>query len=194
MSTDVDQRTAALLVLVEEYAPGGNGSAAEGGSLGVVDVTEGAVHSLLLEVLRAHGLAGLVADGQLLAATLLGIQHLLGLDGIDGHGLLAHDVLACVQRVHGDEAVGAVGGADVNHLNGLVGQKILVVLVDLGVGGAVLGLGGLGALDDDVAEGDQLHVGELREGGHMLAVGDTAAADDTDLYDSVSHRMILLLL
>ena len=195
MSTDIDQRTAALLVFVEENAPCRNSSATKGGSLGVIDLTEGAVQSLLLEVLGTGGLAGLIADGQLLAAALLSIQHLSGLGGVDGHGLLAHDVLARVQRVYGDEAVGTVGGADVNYLNGLVSQKILVVFVDLSVGSAVLGLGGLSTFYDDVTEGHHFHVGKLFQRGHMLTVGDTAAADDTDLYDSFfCHVSVLLFL
>ena len=38
--TDVDKRTAALLFLVDEHAPGGNGATTDSDSLGVVDFAE----------------------------------------------------------------------------------------------------------------------------------------------------------
>ncbi len=42
----------------------------------------------------------------------------------------------------------------------------------------------LGALDDDVTEGDDLYVIQLCQRGEVLAGGDTATADDTCFYDT----------
>ena len=55
MGSDVDQRTAALLVFVEEYAPGRNGAATDSGCLCVVDVAERAGLALLLAAMSAKG-------------------------------------------------------------------------------------------------------------------------------------------
>ena len=51
VSSDVDKGTAALLMLVEEYAPCGNCTASQSDSTCVVDITEGAGKSRILEVL-----------------------------------------------------------------------------------------------------------------------------------------------
>ncbi len=69
-----------------------------------------------------------------------------------------------------------------NHVDGLVLEQLFIVGIDLRAFDAVFPGGLLGALLDDVAEGDHFHVGQLLQRGHVLAVGDAAAADDTDSY------------
>ena len=90
-------------------------------------------------------------------------------------------MLARLQRGHRDFTVGAVGGADMHHVDAAVLKQLPIVLVHLGPRRAKF-LGRLfGPLHDDVAE--RHHVGLVRlrpQGGHVLAVGDAAAADDAD--------------
>ena len=69
-----------------------------------------------------------------------------------------------------------------NDVDRLVLEKLLVVLIDLSVRSSEVLLRLLRSLDDDIAERDHLDVRYLLECGHMLAVGDTAAADYTDSY------------
>ncbi len=195
MGADVNQRTAALLILVQEHAPRRHGTPPDGSRLGIVDVAEGTGEALVLHVLRVGTLAALVADGQQLAGLAGGVQHLLCLGGIDCHGLLAHDVLARVQGVHGDEAVGAVGRADVHHVDGFVLQQLAVVGIHRRVGRAVVLLCFAGALLNDVAERDHLHTRYLPERRHMLAVSNSAASDNADPHGLfVSHRKNSLLI
>ena len=70
-------------------------------------------------------------------------------------------------------------------LDALILEQLLVVGVDLGVRGAVVRGCLDGALLDDVAERDHLHLGDLAQRGHVLVVGDAAAADDADA--NLSH-------
>ena len=133
-------------------------------------------------------MAVLIADGQLLSGFLSGFDHQAGICGALGHGLFAHDVLARVQRVDGDFRVRAVGGADVNHVDLRIGQQFLIIGINLCAGHAVF-LGGLHrALLDQVAEGNHVrHIHSLNRG-HVLAVGDAAAADDTDFQSFLFHE------
>ena len=94
---------------------------------------------------------------------------------------------------NGDLAVAHVGGADVDNLNLGIGQKVMVILVDTGTGCAVLGAGGLSALDPSVAEGNDLaQVFAVFQSGQMLLIGDTAAANDT--YLDFCHLFFLLII
>ena len=182
MGTDVDQRTAALFVFVQEYTPGGNGTTTDCGCLGIVDVTEGTCFCFCLQELGVASLTGLVADGQLLAVSLGGIQHLLGFHGVDCHGLFTHNVLACIQSIHSDKAMCSVGSQNVNHVDGLVFQQLLIVFIYSSTGCTVLGSSSFCSFHNDVTESNHFHLRDLCQRRHMLTVGDTAAADDTDSY------------
>ena len=85
-----------------------------------------------------------------------------------------------MQGVHGDEGVTAVGGAHI-HAVQIQLEQFLIIHKHLSIRGAVLGLGLFGPLHDQVAEGHQIHAAQRLDGGHMLAVGDAAASDDTSL-------------
>ena len=90
-------------------------------------------------------------------------------------------MLAGLQGGHGDFAVGHVGGQDVHGVDGGVSQQVVIVGVHLGVGGAVLLGGLLGALGNQVAERDQVYkLSLLSHAGKMLLVGDAAAANKAD--------------
>ena len=65
-------------------------------------------------------------------------------------------------------------------------QQFLIIGKDLRAGHAVFLGGLLSALFDDVAERDHFNVLQLLQGGHVLAVGDAAAADNTN-FDHI-HR------
>ena len=180
VGTDVDERTAALFVFVQEHAPGRNGTTTDRGRLCIVNVAEGAGQRFALEELGIVSLAALVPDGELLAVALRRVEHLLRFYGIDRHRLFTHDVLASVESVHGDEAVRAVRGQDVYHIDGLVRKQLLIIRVDRRIRRAVVALRLFSPFFDQVAECHHFHIGELFQRGHMLAVCDTAAADDTD--------------
>ena len=168
VGADVDQRAAALFVLIEEDAPGGNGTTTDGMRLGVVDFAQFAVLAQLLEVQGIGTLAVLVADGEHFAGALRGIDHLLGLGGGFGHGLFAHDMLARLERVHRDEGVGLVRREHMDHVDGLVLEQLLVVGADLGAGNTVFGGGLHGTFLHDVTERDHFDIGQLFQAGHVL--------------------------
>ena len=120
----------------------------------------------------------LIADGQHLAGAVPGLQHLLGVLGGGGHGLLAENMLAGFQSGHSDLTVGDVGSQHVNRVDGGIGQQLVIVGIYLCVGGAVLFRGFLGTLGDQVAESAQIYIlSLLGHAGQMLLVGDAAAAD-----------------
>ena len=182
MGSDIDQGTAALQVFVREYAPGRNAAAANGMSLSVVDLAEVSV--------VAHGLQGqgiltaavLVTDREDAAALLLSVKHLLSVCGGRSHRLFADNILARHQRIDGQLAVADVRGQNVDRLDlRLLLEHFAIVRVNLRVRGTVFLSRFLSALGDNVAERNDLKAIELRfQRGKMFAVGDTAAADDTD--------------
>ena len=186
MCSDVDKGTAALLMLVEEYAPCGNCTASQSNCTSIIDVTECACKSLLLQVLSTGILTVLVTDCELLAGSLCSLKHLESLCRVYCHGLLAHYVLACLKCVNGDEAVSSVRCADMNYIDSLVFEKLLIVLVNSSIRCAELRLGSLCSLNIKVAECNHLYVIQLLERRHMLSVCYTSASDDTD-----SHHIIL---
>ena len=63
MGADIDERTAALLILVEEYAPGGHGAAADGQRAGIVDFTQITVVNGGLQVGGIGTVAALIPNG-----------------------------------------------------------------------------------------------------------------------------------
>ena len=180
MGTDVDQRTAALFVFVQEHAPGRNGTTTDRGCLCVVNVAEGTGESFALEELGIVSLAALVSDGELFAVALCSVEHLLRFHGVDCHRLLTHNVLTGIQCVHGDEAVRTVRGQDVYHIDGLVLKQLFIIRIHRRIRCTVVVLCTNGSFLDQVAERHHFHIGELFQRWHMLAVCDTAAADDAD--------------
>ena len=187
MGADVDQRTAALLVFIQEHTPGRNGAAADGMCFGIIDLAQLAGLTGLLQILRVGTVPVLIADGQHFSRAAGGIQHFLSLFGVNRHGLFAHDMLTSLQSVHCDKAVFPVGSADMNHLDGFILQQLFVIRVILGPGYTEFLGGFFGALFNNIAEGHHLNVFHFLEGGHVLAVGNSAAADNAQLYDSF-HR------
>ena len=68
-------------------------------------------------------------------------------------------------------------------VNALVSQQLMIVGINLGVGGAIFLGSLLGPLGNQVAESNQVNIlFLLGHAGQMLAVGDAAAADKADLY------------
>ena len=83
-----------------------------------------------------------------------------------------------------------VGGQHMHHVDVIFLQQLFVVGIHPGVRGAVF-LGGLfRPFPHNVAESDHLHCVDLFQRGHMLAVGNAAAADNTDMQFAI-HRHIL---
>ena len=182
MRSDIDKGPAALLVLIDKYAPCRNRTAANCDSLGVVNVSEGTVFRFLFKIKHLGSVTVLITDAELLAGALSRIKHLLCFLRVDCHRLLAHYMLACLESVNGDKAVRTVGRAHMNNVDGLVLEKLLIVRIYLRVLGTVVLCCLLCLLLNDVAECNHFHILDRSESGHMLTVCDTAASDNTDSY------------
>ena len=89
-------------------------------------------------------------------------------------------MLACFKSIYGDEAVRTVGCADVNHVDGFILKELLVIGINLGVGSTVILSGLLRFLLDEIAESNHFDFRNGSQAGHMLAVCDAAAADNSD--------------
>ena len=188
VGADIDKRTAALLILVEENAPGRNRSAAQCDGAAVINIAEVAVVARLLEIERISSPALLIADSQLLAGALRGLVHFLCLGIGLCHGLFAHDMLARFERVYCDERMRAVRGADMNALDALILEQLSVIGIDLCALDAEFLCRLYGSLLNDIAESNHLGLFDFFERGHMLAVGDSAAADDA--YSDFSSHIL----
>jgi hypothetical protein len=96
-------------------------------------------------------------------------------------------VLACVERVNGDKAVGAVGGKNVNDVNVLVLDNLVVVGGYIFIALTEFSASLDSALLNDITESDDLKIFLLYESGKVLVVGDAAASDDSGAKNSVVH-------
>ena len=196
MRADIDQRTAALLLFVDEHTPGRNCSATDSDSLGIVDFAEVV---LIGEVFKIHGFLAetvLIADGEDFARLVASFNHLLGFLVVHSHRLFAENVLAGVERVDGDAAMLAVVGEHEHRVDALVFKELFVVGVNLAGFVAVLLVSLDRALFDDVAERYHFGVRVLLFGGHVLAVCDTAAADNAYshfFHDKISFMDLIFL-
>ena len=151
-------------------------------SLGEIDVAELTLLGRPLHQQRIGTEAVLIANRQLFTGFLRGFQHQTGVRRGFGHRLLAHDMLAGLQGRHGDLTVGAVGGADMHHVDGFVGQQLMIIHIDLCTFGSVCSRCLLRPFHDQIAERHQFHpVALLLQRGQVLAVGNSAAADNADL-------------
>ena len=127
MNPDVDERTAALLILFDEDAPSGDTAAAERLSARVVDLAH---VTRVDEPLQRLGLAGEArheAHLELLPALLGRRHHLLALAGIHGEWLLDQDMLAGIQGVNRRLLVQEVRRADAHRVDLVHRQQLLIV-------------------------------------------------------------------
>ena len=179
VGTDVDQRAAALLLLIEEHTPVRHRPAAHRVRLGKVNLAELPVRTQLMQVLRLLAEPVLVTDGQLLAGALGCFAHRDRFRRGLGHRLLAHDVFARFQRVDGDEGVRAVRRAHMHRIHlRFLREQLLIIGVHPRIRRTVILPGLLGAFRYDVAESNHFHARQTLEAGHVLAVGNPAAAHD----------------
>ena len=118
-------------------------------------------------------------------------HHLARLGDVVGDRLLAQDVEPGLQALHGRrEVVAAVlhaGRTDAHGIQLLVAQQILHAVVGAH---AVLGRGLVGALGDDIADGDQFaeRICLVDRG---VGIADIAHADDGDFqHDAISLRVV----
>ncbi|MNM95101.1 hypothetical protein D3C81_1075300 [compost metagenome] len=114
MGTDVDQWTAALLLLVQKYAPSRHRPAAKRQRLAEINVPEFAIFAQLFQVQAIVAEAVLVSDRQLFARAFGRIEHLTSLLSRFGHRLLAHHMAAGFQRSDRDFRVGVIRRADMH--------------------------------------------------------------------------------
>ena len=121
----------------------------------------------------------LVADRELLARALRGRDHVARLLSRDRHGLLAHHVLARLERGDRDLTVRDVPGADVDHIEARVVHDVVPVRGDVRVRGSIPLAGLLGTLLDQVAERDDVNlVRDGCEARQVLAHPDEPEPDD----------------
>src|SRR5699024_6920590 len=103
--TDVDEWTATLLILVEEYAPCRNCTSADCVSFCIVYFTELAVLTYSFEVLGVCSLTVLLNHCDLSASFLSSFEPFPSFLACLSHWLFTHNVFACVKRIYCDEAV-----------------------------------------------------------------------------------------
>ena len=177
----LNQRAAALFVLIEENAPGRHRAAADRMGLAEIDFAQIAPFHIPLHHLAVRTETVLIADGQLLPGFFSGVQHLPCVRHGFRHRLFTHNMLASFQRRDGDFAVTAVRRTDMHHVDRLVFQQIMIVGVYLRAFHAVCLRRLLRPFHDDIAESDQLNpVGLTGQRRQVLSVGNAAAADDSD--------------
>ena len=193
MGADVDEGTAALLGFIRKHAPGGHATAAQVRGLGIVNIPQPAVVHHFFRHLVHMEVAVLVANGKDLPGAVPGLQHFFGVCLAGGHGLFAQDVLARLHSGAGDLAVRHVGGQHVHGIDGGILQQLVVIGVHLRIGRSVC-FGGLhGALLHQVAESNHFGVFNTGHTGEVLAVGNTAAADETQS-DFLGHNNSSLII
>lgn len=90
--------------------------------------------------------------------------------------------LARLERGYRDFAVRAVGRQNEHRVDTFVLQQLAVIGIYLILGFAVIGAGFNRPFLDQIAERDHLRRGISLFRRHVLAVGDTAAADNADPY------------
>ena len=97
-------------------------------------------------------------------------------------------MLARFERVYCNERMRAVRSADMNAFNALVLEQLSVIRIDFCALDAEFLCRLYGSLLNDIAESDHLGLFDFFERGHMLAVGDSAAADDA--YSDFSSHIV----
>ena len=118
-------------------------------------------------------------DGEAAAGGLGRVEHAPGVDVGAGHGLLAEDVLARLERGDGHGRVVVVVQADVDGVDVVAGEQVAEVGVDVGDGVQPGHAARLRLVD--VGDGDDLDVGHLGVG-LDVAFADLADADDADFH------------
>ena len=182
MYAPVDQNAAAGLLLGgESAAKAGDGAVSAEGADNVVDLTEATLTVELLEQLDGLIVAVADADVEHLALTIGLFLHLAGKGVVNGNGLLAENVLAGTQRIHGDDVVHIVGGQHEYGFDLGVSQCYVVVCNDLFDLGELF-LGGLCLVNQQIASVFDADVVQLGQSGQMCAVGDSTATDNSNCF------------
>ena len=181
MYAPVDENAAAGDLLGGEgTAETGDGTLRTEANVNVVDLAQLAGLNDLTETV--HGGVETVdhADVQNLAGLVLSLLHCQSLGINAGCGLLAKNVLACLQSVDGDEGVHLVGSTNGYCLDlGIVQNNVVI----LNCGAATVLLYALLCLvEQDVAEILDLNFLVLHISGDVSTVGDRTATDDRNLH------------
>ena len=180
IAADVAQGADAAGGLLDEGAVGDAATAAAAG-LDVIDVAQHAGLHDLLDHLHVLIAAGLEADGEDLAALLLGAHHFNGLVDGDGEGLLQQHVDAVLQGVDGGNGVGGVVGANGNAVQVLfVVDHFLVAGIEAYAFHAEALHESFRLAGNQVCGRDDFHVGHVFIALNV-ALSDPAGADDTNL-------------
>ncbi len=180
MNADIDERSSSLLIFFDEHAPGRNTPAAKRLGAGIVNLAHVTVIDVILQKHGGTGKASLESNLQDLSRFFGRLTHKLRLLGVHRQGLLAKHVLAGVQRIYRRMQVKSVGGRDGNGIDLLIFQKLSVIRV--GFGDTELVRRFLGGSGVHIANGD--HFAKVRRAcvaRHVAALGDAAAADNSDL-------------
>ena len=181
MNAPVDENAAAGNFLGGEgTAETGDGTVCTEAYVYVIDLAQLAGLNDLAEAVNSGVEAVNHTDVQNLAGLMLSLLHSQSLGINTSCGLLAKNVLACLEGVDGDEGVLLVGGADGNCLDlGIVENYVII----LNSGAATVLLYALLSLvKQDVAEILDLYLLVLHIRGDVSTVGDRTATDDRNLH------------
>ncbi len=190
---DVDGVAGRLVVAglaVRVLGQDGSGIVAMPEGADVADLAELAVLDEVVRVVVERRVVPLMADGEEPVLVVRDLDHLLALAHVVGHQLLAEDVLARLHRLDRDRRVQPQRQRDDDHLDVLVGEDLVEIVVDLElldvVGRVVLVgeeflLGPLALGGADVAVADVVDVGPVVVADHRLATL-VAGADDRRLH------------
>ena len=97
---DIDQRPAALLFFIQEYAPGRHRAPSQCVRFREIDLSQFSAAAHFFQISRVRAVTVLVCDIQHTSSLFRRIDHLLRFRIGDGHGLFAHNVFA---RFHGSD-------------------------------------------------------------------------------------------
>ena len=178
MSTDIDQRTAALLFFIKKYPPGRHRSPSERMRLCKIDVSHLSVFAHFFQVGAVRTIPVLVCDIQHSPCPLCRLQHFLCFRISSCHRLFAHDILARLHGSDGNFGMRSVRCRHIYHIKIFLYQ-FPVVSEYLCVTAAELFFCLLCLLRDYVTECDHFIESALFHCRKMLCIGNSPASYDT---------------
>ena len=181
MHAQVDQRTAAGLSLGGEPAAlAGNTPAALPATATGVNLAHLAIFDKLLQELSLGRIAVISHNHQHPVIGLCGSLHFQCFFHIDCIGFLAEDMQALVQRLHRNDGVQVVGGADIHRIQAGDLQHLTVVRISLCIGG-MLFYPVFRAAGNNITNCNNINFRNVLIGQQMVGTH-AAAADQGDLF------------
>ena len=152
MSSDIDQRTAALFGFVREYSPCRNSPSSDSVCFCEVDFSQFPFLTCTFQRLSVCTESVLVSDSEFLSGFLPCIHHLPGIFCCCSHRLLTHNMFSRFKCSHRDRAVSNVRSADMYHIDLRIFQELLIILINFCSLCSVFLCSFLCSFSDDIAE------------------------------------------